>query len=107
MKKNDDNPVDRIKEQLEILKLFRAKEVIDDILSEAARDNMPASRVMEQLLSAEVAALIKRRSNGGSANQSCRNESCLPIMILTFKPGWTNNRLWSLPPLALLSESKG
>ncbi|MEE4605961.1 MAG: IS21-like element helper ATPase IstB [Desulfobacteraceae bacterium] len=107
MKKNDDNPVDRIKEQLEILKLFRAKEVIDDVLSEAARANLPASRVIEQLLSAEVAALIKRRIERRIRESKLPERKLLADYDFDFQTGVDKQQIMELATLGFAQRKQG
>lgn len=107
MKKNDDNPVGRIKEQLEILKLFRAKEVIDDVLSEAARANLPASRIIEQLLSAEVAALVKRRIERRIRESKLPERKLLADYDFDFQTGVDKQQIMELATLDFAQRKQG
>ena len=107
MKKNDDDPVERIKEQLEILKLFRAKEVIDELLSEAARDNLPATQVVERLLSAQVAALIKRRIERRIRESKLPERKLLADYDFDFQTGVDKQQIMELATLGFAQRKQG
>ncbi len=107
MTKNDDSPVCRIKEQLEILKLFRIKEVLDDVLSQAACQNLPTTQLIERLLSAEVAALIKRRIERRIRESKLPERKLLSDFDFDFQTGVDKRQIMELAGLSFVERKQG
>ena len=107
MTKIDDSVIGRIKDQLEILKLFRIKEVLDEVLSEAAVQNLAASQVLERLLSAEASALIKRRIERRIRESKLPEKKLLADFDFEFQTGIDKRQIMELATLSFVDRKQG
>lgn len=107
MNEIDDSLVCRIKDQLEILKLFRIKEVLDEILSEAASQNLATSQVLERIFSAEAAALINRRIERRIRESKLPERKLLADFDFEFQTGIDKRQIMELATLSFVDRKQG
>lgn len=107
MKRADEHHVDQIKAHLDILKLPGIKEILDDVLSEAAAQNLPVSQVLERLLSAEVARLINRRIERRIREAKLAERKLLSDFDFDFQPGIDKRQIMELAELNFVQRKQG
>jgi len=105
MKKTNSAP--RIKSYLKILKLERMEVALDEELSRAAQDALPAGEVLERLLAREVEALTERRIQRRIKESKLPELKLLADYDFVFQTGVDKRQIMELARLDFAGRKQG
>ena len=111
MKKNKDSELDQsmvqIKKHLQMLKLHKIQEVLDDELALAASQNLPVSVVVERLLALEANSMIERRMERRIKESKLPERKLLCDFDFQFQSGLDKSQIMELATLSFVQRKQG
>jgi DNA replication protein DnaC len=92
---------------LKVLKLTRMDKALDDVLSRAAKDGLPPSQVLENLLAIEANALIDRRIERRIRESKLPERKLLADFDFVFQKGVDKGQIMELATLDFVRRKQG
>jgi DNA replication protein DnaC len=102
-----DKTMERIRNHLKTLKLYRIDEVLDEHLSRAQRENWPFITVFERLLEIEANSLIERSIERKIKNSKLPDRKLLSDFDFTFQTGLDKKQIMELSTLGFVERNEG
>lgn len=99
--------LNRIRMHLKVLKLTRMDKALDDELSRAAKDGLPPSQVLENLLTIEANALIDRRIERRIRESKLPERKLLADFDFVFQKGVDKGQIMELATLDFVRRKQG
>ncbi len=99
--------MERIRNYLKTLKLYRMDEVLDEHLSLAQRENSPFVEVFERLLEIEANSLIERRIERKIKMSKLPDRKLLSDFDFTFQTGLDKKQIMELSTLGFVERNEG
>ena len=101
------SPETRIKAHLQTLKLTRMAEHLDDVLTQATRDQLPATHVLERLLEVETGAHLERRIERRIHEAKLLERKLLSDFDFAFQTGIDKRQILELATLGFIERKQG
>ena len=101
------DPYHTIREHLKVLKLRKIDAILDDVMANALKENLPISTVLEQLFSYEAQALIERRIERRIKESRLPERKLLADFDFEFQTGINKQQIMELATLAFVSKKQG
>lgn len=105
--KISDDSLVHIRNHLQTLKLYRMEKALDEELAQAARENLPVSKVIERLLAIETNALIERRIERRIKESRLPERKLLSDFDFAFQTGIDKGQIMELATLAFVERKQG
>jgi DNA replication protein DnaC len=96
-----------IKKHLQTLKLYHMLQALDEQLARAAKENLPVSQVIEQLLAIEADALIQRRIERRIKESKLPERKLLADFDFAFQSGVDKSQIMELATLSFVERKEG
>lgn len=100
-------PEARIQAHLKTLKLTQMAEHLDDVLTQASRENLPVPHVLERLLEMEVRTLIERRIERRIRESKLPERKLLSEFDFPFQTGIDQRQILELATLGFIERKQG
>jgi DNA replication protein DnaC len=103
----NDQTLTKIRRHLQTLKLYHMLRVLDEQLARAAKENLPVSEVIEQLLAVEANALIHRRIERRIKESKLPERKLLADFDFQFQSGVDKSQIMELATLSFVERKEG
>jgi len=104
--KHDDS-LARIRKHLSTLKLYRTLSALDEQMALAAKENLPPSRLLENLLAVETDQLIQRRIERRIKDSKLPQRKLLADFDFQFQTGLDKAQIMELATLSFVERKEG
>jgi DNA replication protein DnaC len=103
----NDPTLTKIRRHLQTLKLYHMLRALDEQLARAARENLPVSEVIEQLLAVEANALIHRRIERRIKESKLPERKLLADFDFQFQSAVDKSQIMELATLSFVERKEG
>ena len=101
------DPYNGIRQSLKTLKLKEIDRLLDEVMAQAMANNLPVSKVLEQLFAAEAAALIERRIERRIKESKLPERKLLADFDFEFQTGIDKQQIMELATLSFVVKKQG
>jgi DNA replication protein DnaC len=103
----EDHSLTQVRAYLQTLKLRRMEMALDEVLSQAASENLPPSKIIERLLAVEAGALIERRIERRIRDSKLPERKLLSDFDFSFQKGIDKSQVMELATLSFIERKQG
>ena len=105
--KTQDETLEKIRTHLKTLKLTHMERILDEHLSQAARESLPPTAVLERLLAAQAAFTIGRRIERRIRESKLPQRKLLADFDFDFQKGFDKTQVMELASLSFVQRKQG